>query len=529
MDRVFLYDTTLRDGTQRENLSLSGADKLKIATRLDAFGIDYIEGGWPGSNPKDAEFFAKVKDLGLTHAKVCAFGSTRRKGTTCEADENTRALVEADTPVVTLVGKSWDLHVREVLETSAEENQAMIRESVAHFKTLGKEVVYDAEHFFDGYRADAEHALATIWAAAAAGADFVVLCDTNGGSLPWEVGEIVARVRESLKGDATRIGVHTHDDSGCAVANSLAAVQHGATMVQGTINGYGERVANANLTTIVPDLQLKMSRSCVSPDQLRDLVHLSRFVAEVANIAHDDNLPYVGRSAFAHKGGIHVAAMAKHASSYQHIDPELVGNEMRVVVSELSGRGNILHLAGRQGLEADRNHAREVLDEVKQLEHRGYSFEGAEASVELMLRRKNPGYQRPFELVDFMAVVEHREGRGLFAEATVKVKVGDRILHTAAEGNGPVNALNEALRKALLDTYPALQEVRLSDYKVRILDGDAGTAATTRVLIDFQRGSRSWTTVGASANIIEASWKALADAMEYALLSELAPARADSA
>jgi 2-isopropylmalate synthase len=531
MSRVFLYDTTLRDGTQRENLSLSCNDKLKIAQRLDAFGIHYIEGGWPGSNPKDAEFFSRVPSIGLTQAKVCAFGSTRYKNTTCEKDSNVQALVAAQTPVVTLVGKSWDLHVEHVLETSAEENLAMISESVEYFKRLGKEVVYDAEHFFDGYKANPEHTLETLRAAARAGADFLVLCDTNGGSLPWEVGETFEAVRSALK-DFTSVeyGIHAHDDGGCAVANSLMAVRGGCSMVQGTINGYGERVANASLTTLVPDLQLKMGLSCVSPEQLRELTPLSRYVAELANITHDDNLPYVGRSAFAHKGGIHVAAMAKQAVSYQHIDPELVGNGMRVVVSELSGRRNILHLAGRQGVDADRGHAGEVLDEVKALENKGYSFEGAEASVELMLRRKQEGYVRPFELVDFMVVVEHRSRRGPLAEATVKVRVNDRVEHTAAEGNGPVNALHTALRKALLDTYPEVGLVRLSDYKVRILDSEAGTAATTRVLIDFQRGSHVWTTVGASANIIEATWCALEDAMEYALLPHSEKAeRADSA
>jgi len=532
MSRVLLYDTTLRDGTQRENISLSCDDKLKVARRLDEFGIHYVEGGWPGSNPKDAEFFRRVRSLGLGHSKVCAFGSTRYKNTTCEADANVQALVQADTPVVTLVGKSWDLHVREVLETTPEENRGMIRDTVRYFKERGREVVYDGEHFFDGFKADPEHALGTLRAAAEGGADFLVLCDTNGGSLPWEVAEIVARVKDELTRDGQpALGIHTHDDGGCAVANSLAAVRAGCRMLQGTINGYGERVANASLTSAIPDLQLKMGHECVKPEQLRELTRLSRFVAEVANVAHDDNLPYVGRSAFAHKGGIHVAAMVKVAESYQHIDPTLVGNEMRVVVSELSGRGNILHLAGRRGVEADRGHAREVLDELKGLEHRGYSFEGAEASVELMLRRKQSGYAAPFELVDYLVVVEHRDGRDMLAEATVKVRVGDRVEHTAAEGNGPVNALAVALKKALIDTYPQLDAVRLSDYKVRILDGEAGTAATTRVLIDFQRDTESWTTVGASHNIIEASWRALADSLEYALLAPAAEVepRADSA
>ena len=517
MSQVLLYDTTLRDGTQRENISLSRNDKVKIAQRLDAFGIPYIEGGWPGSNPKDVEFFARIREVPLLQAKICAFGSTRYKQTTCDHDANIQMLLEAHTPVVTLVGKSWDLHVRSVIETTLPENLAMIEDSVRYLKRAGKELVYDAEHFFDGWKANRDYALETLRAAAAGGADFLVLCDTNGGTMPWEVEAIVAEVIGSVP---TSIGIHTHDDAGCGVANTLAAVRAGAVRVQGTINGYGERVSNANLTTIVPDLQLKMGRRCIDPERLRELSELSRFVAEVANIPHDDYFPYVGRSAFAHKGGIHVAAVLKCPESYQHVDPEQVGNEMRTVVSELSGRGNILHLAERENVEADTARAREVLEQVKLLESKGYTFEAAEASVEMMLRRTHADYRAPFRLIDFMVVVEHREGRGLLAEATVKVEVEGRVMHTAAEGNGPVNALSLALRKALLGTHPEIKDVHLSDYKVRILDSDEGTAATTRVLIDFEKGSRSWTTVGASANIIEASWIALADALEYVIVRE---------
>ena len=515
---VFVYDTTLRDGTQRENISLSLFDKLNIAQRLDRFGLPYIEGGWPGSNPKDAEFFDRVRDLDLEQAKICAFGSTRYKETSCDEDANIQALVAAKTPVVTLVGKSWDLHVTDVIDTSFQENKAMIEDSVAYLKALGKEIVYDAEHFFDGFKANPEYALETLLVAQAAGADFLVLCDTNGGALPWEIESIVSEVDRLT---VTRLGIHTHDDGGCGVANTLAAVRSGCVMVQGTINGYGERVSNANLTTILPDLQLKMGCRCVSDEQLSRLTELSRFVAETANIPHDNHFPYVGQSAFAHKGGIHVAAMLKSTQSYQHIDPTLVGNEMRTVVSELSGRGNILHLAKKQGLASDRAGAKDVLEQVKELENRGYTFEGAEASVELMLRRTQKTYEAPFELVDFMAVVEHRQGRGIFTEATVKVRVGGEIFHTAAEGNGPVNALSLALRKALLPTYPDLENVHLLDYKVRILD-TGGTAATTRVLIESRFGSSRWTTVGASANIIEASWTALADSVEYAIVKMLA-------
>ena len=518
MNRTFLYDTTLRDGTQRENLSLSCNDKLNIAERLDAFGVHYIEGGWPGSNPKDVEFFTRVRSLDLRQAKICAFGSTRRQNTCCDDDANIQALIAAETPVVTLVGKSWDLHVRDVLGTTSAENLAMIGESVEHFKAHRKEVVYDAEHFFDGYKADPEFALETLRAAAGAGADFVVVCDTNGGSLPWEIEEIVQRVAEELA-EPVALGVHAHDDGGCAVANSLAAVRAGCTMVQVTVNGYGERVANASLTSVVPDLQLKMGRSCVDPDQLRGLTQLSRYVAEVCNIAHDDHLPYAGRSAFAHKGGIHVAAMLKQAVSYQHVDPALVGNEMRVVVSELSGQSNILHLAERQGVAVDPERARAVLHEIKKLEHSGAAFEGAQASVELMLRRRDSDYVPPFKVLDFRVVVEQRRGPGVSAEATLEVQVDDVVKHTAAEGNGPVDALGRALRKALQNTYPELQEARLTDYRVRVLDGDSGTAASVRVLVDFEQGARRWSTVAAGTNIIAASCKALADGMEYALLA----------
>ncbi len=514
--RIELYDTTLRDGTQRENISLSLADKLAIARRLDAFGIPYLECGWPGSNPKDAEFFTAVRDVELEQARICAFGSTRRKNGACSRDGNIQALAAAATPVVTIFGKSWDLHIKKVLETDIAENEAMVRDSVGYLKDLGREVIYDAEHFFDGFAANPECALGTLRAAASAGADCIVLCDTNGGSLPWQIEAGVRAVRADL-GAGTRIGIHTHDDGGCGVANSLAAVRAGAVMVQGTINGYGERVANANLVTILPDLQCKMDCFCVPEERLRELTALSRYVAEVANVVHDDHLPYVGRSAFAHKGGVHVAAMLKEPSSYQHVTPERVGNEMRAVVSELSGRGNIVHLAAGAGID-DTPHAREVLYKVKELENRGYSFEAAEASVQLMLRRAAPDYEPPFRLIDFLTVVEHRDGRGLVAEATVKIEVpGGAIAHTAAEGNGPVNALAHALRKGLEPHYPQLKAMRLADYKVRILDSAQGTAATTRVLVDFTAGGARWTTVGAGTNIIEASWEALSDAIEFGL------------
>ncbi|MFN2223891.1 MAG: citramalate synthase, partial [Candidatus Promineifilaceae bacterium] len=462
-NKIYLYDTTLRDGTQREGISLSLEDKVRIARRLDHFGVHYIEGGWPGSNPKDAEFFEAVRRMTFQTAKITAFGSTRRKNVRPEDDPNLQALLASETPAVALVGKSWDLHVRDVLETDLEENLAMIAESVAYMKANGKEVIYDAEHFFDGYKANPEYALLTLKVAAEAGADVVVPCDTNGGSLPWEVSQIMKEVVESIDAD---VGIHTHDDGGCGVANTLAAVQAGAIHVQGTINGYGERVGNANLSTIIPDLQVKMGKDCVPGENLAQITELSRFVAEVANLSLDDHSPYVGSSAFAHKGGIHVAAMRKNVASYQHIMPELVGNQQRTVISELAGRGNVLDKATEYGVDTTTAQAREVLQQIKELEAQGFAFESAEASMSLMLYRLQPGYQPPFELLDFTVLVQHREERGLSADATIKVRVGDRVLHTAAEGNGPVNALDAALRKALLDVYPRLAEVNLSDYKV---------------------------------------------------------------
>ncbi len=513
--QVFLYDTTLRDGTQREDISLSIEDKLAIAKRLADFGIHYIEGGWPGSNPKDAEFFARAAKLDFGATKLAAFGSTRHKHTQCEQDANLQALLDAATPAVTLVGKSWDYHVSQVLATTPEENLAMIRESVAYIKSKGREVIFDAEHFFDGFLANQEFAMATLEAAASAGADWLVLCETNGGNLPWQVEEIVRAVAQRIK---TPLGVHCHNDSGCAVANSLAAVRGGCRQVQGTINGYGERVGNANLVTILANLQLKMNRQVVAPERLCELTPLSRYVAEVVNLKLDDHTPYSGYSAFAHKGGIHVAAMLKARDSYQHIDPALVGNEMRSVISELSGRGNIVFQAQAMGIDLNREEAQRVLNHIKHLEHEGFTFEAAEASVELMLHRLRPDYVHPFELIDFFVITERRQSRGLLSEATVKIKVGSEVKFTAAEGNGPVNALATALRDALIGTYPILETVRLTDYKVRILDSTTGTAAATRVLIDFQSGGEIWTTVGASPNIIEASWRALSDSMEYALV-----------
>ena len=517
---IQLYDTTLRDGTQREGISLSANDKIKIARKLDELGVHYIEGGWPGSNPKDAEFFTLVKEIPFEQAVITAFGSTRRADTPVEEDANIRALLEAETRAVAIVGKSWDLHVTQVLGTTLEENLRMIADSVSYLKDRGREVIYDAEHFFDGYKADPVYALRTLQAAEEAGAACLVLCDTNGGTLPSELTAIIEEVK---KATSAPLGIHAHNDSELAVANSLAAVQAGVVHVQGTINGYGERCGNANLCSIIPNLKLKLGYDCISDEQLRLLTSVSRYVSEVANLAHDAHLPYVGQSAFAHKGGIHVDALLKCKESYQHIDPALVGNRKRVVVSELSGKSNIAYKIKEFGLQPslDQDQLREILQRIKNLEKQGFQFEGAEGSLELLIRRAQPGYKPPFELIDFHVLVENRQGRGMLAEAAVKVRVGDEIMHTAAEGNGPVNALDLALRKALLPFYPQLAKIHLTDYKVRILDSEAGTEAQVRVLIDSACGPRTWSTVGSSTNIIEASWQALADSLEYGLLNGL--------
>jgi len=514
MSEIQLYDTTLRDGTQREGISLSVDDKLRIARRLDELGMAFVEGGWPGSNPKDVEFFARARAIPWKCSSLAAFGATCRAGGDPENDPNIRALLEAGTPVCTLVGKTSTLHVTEVLRTTLDENLRLIEQSIATLRKEGRRVIYDAEHFFDGFRADPRYALETLRAAERGGAETLVLCDTNGGSLPWQVTEIIRAVRGEV---SLPLGMHAHDDGGCAVANSLAAVREGVVQVQGTVNGYGERCGNANLCTIAAGLELKLGQRCLPEGKLRSLTEIAHFVAEVANLSPDEHLPYVGKSAFAHKGGIHVAAMRRNETSYQHIDPAAVGNAMRVVVSELSGRGNVLSKAEEFGLDATSADAARVLEEIKELEAKGFSFEAADASVAMLMKRREPGYEPVFELIDFLVNVEHRTGRGVFSEAMVKVRVDGEVLHTAAEGDGPVNALDAALRKALLPRYPALSELHLVDYKVRILDGPDGTAAVTRVLVDTQRGGIRWSTVGASTNIIEASWRALVDAIEYGL------------
>jgi 2-isopropylmalate synthase len=520
---VTLYDTTLRDGTQGENITLSLADKLRIARMLDEYGMPYIEGGWPGSNPKDVEFFKAAKGMTWQTAKLAAFGSTRHRSNRAEDDPNLRELVAAETPVVTIFGKSWLLHVTEVLGATAAENLDMISDSVRFIVDRGRESVYDAEHFFDGYKADRDYALATLRAAREAGSRTLVLCDTNGGTLTEELLAIVGDVRGSLEADAAAPavtwGIHTHNDAELAVANSMAAVMAGIRHVQATINGYGERCGNANMVSILANLALKTRHELVPAGggALDGLTELARSVAEIANQKPDDYQPYVGRSAFAHKGGVHGAAVAKVERSYQHIDPTAVGNAGRLVVSELGGRANTRIRAEQLGHQLDDVDPKVLSELIKQLESEGAAFEGAEASFELLIRRHQAGYVAPFRIVDYTCLVEQRSGRELLAEATVKVEVDGEVLHTAADGNGPVNALDAALRKALRAFYPQLDSVHLIDYKVRILDGDAATAARTRVIIDSSDGTTEWSTMGSDTNIIAASATALADSLEYVI------------
>jgi 2-isopropylmalate synthase len=519
-DRVVLYDTTLRDGTQREGLVVSLADKLKIARRLDAFGFAYIEGGWPGSNPKDVDFFEAAKSIAWKNAKLSAFGSTRHRSNRADNDPNLLAIVAAETPVVCIFGKSWLLHVRDVLGATLEENLAMVADSVAFPFAAGRELVYDAEHYFDGYKDDPAYALATLRAARDAGARTLVLCDTNGGTLTDELVEIVRGTMSALGGDSAGDviwGIHCHNDSEMAVANSLAAVGAGVRHVQGTINGYGERTGNANLVSILADLELKTRYEPVPSGKLGELTEMARYVAEIVNIAPDDHQPYVGRSAFAHKGGVHGSATARASSAYQHVDPSVVGNVMRLVVSELGGKANTQLRAEQLGQQLDGVDSKALSQVIKQLEADGLAFEGAEASFELLVKRHKPGYERPFSLCDFTVLVEQRGGAELLAEATVKVEVAGEVLHTAADGNGPVNALDSALRKALGAFYPELDAVHLVDYKVRILDSEEATGAQTRVIIDSSNGALEWSTMGSGTNIIAASCLALCDSLEYAI------------
>ncbi len=510
---VTLYDTTLRDGTQGTGISFSVADKIRVAKRLDEFGIDYIEGGWPGSNPRDAAFFAEAAKLTWKHAKLAAFGSTRRGGLRAEEDSQVSLLLEAETPVVTLVGKSWLLHVTEVLNVTAGENLAMIADTVRHLKSCGREVFYDAEHFFDSWKDDPEYALSTLQAAKDAGADAVVLCDTNGGCMPEFIGEVTGIVCARL---AHPVGIHTHNDSGVGVANALAAVRAGASQVQGTINGYGERVGNCNLTTVIPGLQLKMGIPVV--ENLAGLKELSLFVDEVANVVPDIRAPFIGRAAFTHKGGLHVHAVQKLARSYEHVEPGLVGNQQSILVSDMSGQSNLLAKASEMGVSLQKGspEAVEILKEVKRLENLGYEFEAADASLELLIRRQLGKHAPLFELKEYHCFFWRRAIlNATTCEATVKLSVKGLSEYTVAEGDGPVNALDAALRKALRPFYKWIDTIRLLDFKVRIVDGGRGTAATTRVHILSGDGEGTWGTVGVSDNIIEASWQALVESFEF--------------
>jgi len=516
LQQLKIYDATLREGTQGEGISLSLTDKLKITKLLDELGIDYVEGGWPGSNPKDVEYFKRVRDLNLKSVRIAAFGSTCHVNKKPQEDSNIQALINAETPVITIFGKSWTLHVIDALRATLKENFRMIRESVKYLKSQKREIIYDAEHFFDGYKADSNYAMETLHAAVEGGADTLVLCDTNGGCMPLDIKTIVENVRSEFPDSP--LGIHAHNDAQFAMANTITAVQAGVTHIQGTMNGYGERCGNVDISALIPNLQLKMKIDVLPPEKLAQITRIANAVAVTANQPLPRRSAYIGRSAFAHKGGIHVSAMRRNPLCYQHIEPALVGNQSRVLVSELSGRANLLSKAEEMGIAHEEiEDLKGVLQTIKELEHQGFSFEGAEASVDLLLRRSQSVYNPPFKMLDFMAVVEHREKRGIFAEANIKVCVGDQIFHMAAEGNGPVDALYLALRKALLPVYPHLDQFQLVDYKVHILHGDRGTAATTRVLIDMQSESQTWSTVGASTNIIEASWIALSDAMEYGL------------
>jgi 2-isopropylmalate synthase len=513
---VRIYDTTLRDGTQGEGISFSVTDKLLIAERLDRFGVDYVEGGYPGSNPRDITFFQEAKKLRLKHAKLAAFGSTRRAGGKTAEDPQLRTLLDSEMPVLTIVGKTWTLHVTEILRTTLEENLAMIEESTRHLVVAGREVIYDAEHFFDGYKADPEYALRTLAAAARGGAANLTLCDTNGGTLVDDFKDIVARVVQEFGGE--KVGVHCHNDSGLGVALSLAGVVAGASLVQGTINGYGERVGNANMTTVLPNLFLKLGRTAPCAKNLRELRELSLFFDELANLRPQQKAPFVGQSAFAHKGGLHANAANKVARSYEHIDPAAVGNRTRVLVSDMAGRTSLVLKAKELGIELDekRPEMKALIDELKDREFRGYEYEAADASFRL-LAAKHLGQQKTFFEVENYRVIIERHGGELWAEATVKLKVNGEWQHTVAEETGPVGALDKALRLALEKHYPQLRDMKLRDYKVRILEGNAGAGSRTRVLIESSDGKDMWGTVGVSDNIIDASWEALRESVEYKL------------
>lgn len=518
---VQIYDTTLRDGAQAEGISFSVADKLKIAHRLDDFGIHFIEGGWPGSNPKDEEFFEIAKTQSWKTAQLCAFSMTRRAGIAAHQDENLKKILEAETPVVTLVGKTWDFHVTHALKVALDENLKMIEDSIRFMREHDRRVFFDAEHFFDGYRANPEYSLRTLRAAAEGGAEILVLCDTNGGAMPEQIVEGVNVILRELR---LPVGIHTHNDCEMGVANALVAVQNGASQVQGTINGFGERCGNCNLVSVIANLQIKMGIQCAAPEHLRQLTHLSHFVSEVANLMPDDRQPFVGRSVFAHKGGMHVDAVQKAGGrAYEHIDPQSVGNERRILVSELAGTSNVREVASAFGIELEKGGAesRAILKEVKRLEAEGFEFEGAEASFQLLVQHTLGKADKLFDLLGVRVINEWRGTNGhggeWITEATLKIAVNGEVMHTAAEGDGPVHALDNALRKAMLTFYPQMDTIRLTDFKVRIVNTREGTAAKVRVLIEATNEDQSWSTVGVSTNIIEASWQALTEAIEYGL------------
>ncbi|MBI2193877.1 MAG: citramalate synthase [Planctomycetes bacterium] len=514
---IVIYDSTLRDGVQGGGVSFSTEDKLRIAERLDDLGIDYIEGGFPGSNPKDIEFFSEVPKLRLGHSVVTAFGSTRKASRKASEDENLKMLVHSGVSTAAIFGKSWKLHVFEVLQTTLDENLRMIEESVAFLKSHGLRVIYDAEHFFDGFKTDADYAIRTLQAAAAGGAECLVLCDTNGGSLVSEVQQALRSVRENL---TPPLGIHTHNDSGLAVANSVAAVEMGVRHVQGTLNGYGERCGNANLCTIIPTLELKLNRRCLLPGRLDRLTSASQFVSQIANLPHEQRQAYVGEYAFSHKGGMHVDGVLKNPRTFEHVPPERVGNRRFTLLSDVSGRGTLLERVRMYQPKIAKNapEIRELVELVKRLEHEGYQFESAEGSFELHVMKIFKQYQELFHKSGFRIIVEKGQDDIHISEATIKVQIGDRVIHTAAEGNGPVNALDQALRKAIAEIYPEVNRIRLVNYKVRILEDMVGTAAKVRVLIESTDGEHLWGTVGVSENIIEASWEALVDSIEYGLL-----------
>ncbi|MBA4396551.1 MAG: citramalate synthase [Syntrophus sp. (in: bacteria)] len=514
---VLIYDTTLRDGTQGEQINFSAEEKLRIAMRLDEMGFHYIEGGWPGSNPKDARFFELAKNASFRHARLAAFGSTRKLHSRPQDCPNLQALLNAQTPAVAIFGKTWDFHVIQILETTLEENLAMIRDSVAYLQSQGKEVVYDAEHFFDGYKKNPAYARKTLEAAMTSGADWIVLCDTNGGTLPHEITTIIREVTAFVP--VRQMGIHAHNDGGVAVANSLTAVHAGVKMVQGTINGFGERCGNADLIPIMANLQLKLKKRCLSDEALRHLTHLSNYVSDIANVPPLNARPFVGRSAFAHKGGVHVSAVIKNAAAYEHIKPELVGNEQRVLVSDLAGKSNIEYKARQLGVDLglDKATSKKIVREIKKMEDCGYQFDAAEASLSLLIKKQTGEFVEPFNLESYHVLIAKRGNEPPLSQASIKISVGDEQEVTAAEGNGPVNALDNALRKALTKFYPQIGAMHLVDFKVRIVEGSEGTAALVKVLIDTRDEDEVWSTIGVSENVIEASWHALVDSIQYKL------------